>query len=175
MPQPDPASTYLVHVDTPSGATATAADTYTIVEVDTPTPSAGDVIVPLTTFQNDRDALINSGRKVGVWIDGDVEPEEIAPYLSEVAVVAIRLPVFTDGRGMSLGVLLRTRLQYRCEMRAFGGLLPDSWIPLRRCGFSSAAFADENDAQDALHVSGIIEDNYQASVVEADPKFRRSA
>ena len=39
--------------------------------------------------------------------------------------IAIRFPVFNDGRGISLAVLLRERHGFKDEIRAVGHLIPD--------------------------------------------------
>ena len=53
----------------------------------------------------------------GVWLDSDDEPEAIAAYCRHLPLIAVNFPVFTDGRGYSIGRLLRDRF-------AFEGFLP---------------------------------------------------
>ena len=57
-------------------------------------------------------------------------------------LVAVKFPAFADGRGLSLGVLLRTRYGFKGELRAFGDILPDLAQYLHRSGFD--AFVVEN-------------------------------
>ena len=68
---------------------------------------------------------------------------EAAPLdLTDVALIAIAFPKFTDGRGYSMGWLLRRRLGYRGEMRAVGDVLFDQMQLMVRCGFSAFEIVD---------------------------------
>ena len=48
--------------------------------------------------------------------------------------IAIKFPVFNDGRGISLAVLLRERHGFKGEIRAIGHLIPDLAQFLLRSG-----------------------------------------
>ncbi len=63
--------------------------------------------------------------------------------LDGVACVKIAFPKFTDGRGYSMGWLLRTRLGYAGEMRAVGDVLYDEMQLMARCGFDGFEIVDE--------------------------------
>ena len=63
--------------------------------------------------------------------------------LDGVALVKVAFPKFTDGRGYSMGWLLRTRLHYRGEMRAVGDVLYDEMQLMARCGFDGFEIVDE--------------------------------
>ena len=52
-------------------------------------------------------------------------------------------PKFTDGRGYSMGWLLRTRFGYAGEMRAVGDVLFDEMQLMMRCGFDAFEIVDE--------------------------------
>lgn len=52
------------------------------------------------------------------------------------AVIAIEFPKFRDGRGFTLARTLRQR-GYQRDLRAVGHFLPDQFLALRACGFSS--------------------------------------
>ena len=60
--------------------------------------------------------------------------------------VAVRFPVFGDGRGISLGVLLRERHGFTGEIRAVGHLIPDLAQFLLRSGFDTVEIADPEQA-----------------------------
>ena len=80
-----------------------------------------------------------------------------------------------DGRGYSIAALLRTRLNYRGELRATGEVLVDQVFMLRRVGFDSFALrADqaEADARTALRRYSAV---YQAAADVAVPAFKRRA
>ena len=71
----------------------------------------------------------------GLILEVDMEP--IEDYLKAPAI-GIFFPAFTDGRGLSLAVLLRGRLGYQGEIRALGDINIDLLHYLKRCGFDSA-------------------------------------
>jgi uncharacterized protein (DUF934 family) len=107
---------------------------------------------------------------VGLRLPVDAEPEA---RFTSAPLIAIEFPAFHDGRGLSLAVLLRTRLGFTGELRAIGDIRPDLLHYLRRCGFDTFMLAegcsvDLADPRLAPHTS-----YYQASAVEPVPVFRR--
>ena len=110
----------------------------------------------------------NTGQ--GLLLSVDAEPESrfcVAP------LIAIEFPIFHDGRGLSLAVLLRTRIGFSGELRAVGDVHPELLHYLSRCGFDSCVLPEGRSlAQDEVPFRP-HEDYYQASVVEALPAFRR--
>lgn len=137
-------------------------------------PHADGAILPIETWQAHAETLRQRGQRWGIAVDGTTEPEAIAPYLDDVQVVSIDFPAFVDGRGLSLGHLLRTRFGFEGELRAVGALIPDSILYASRCGFNAAVFASARDAEAAQRVNGIIDAHYQASAIEPRPLFRRA-
>ena len=106
----------------------------------------------------------------GLLLPVDAEPE--ARFVN-APLIAIDFPVFHDGRGLSLAVLLRSRIGFAGELRAVGDVHPDLIHYLRRCGFDSFLLPPHRslaaeDARLAPH-----SDYYQASIAEARPAFRR--
>ena len=79
---------------------------------------------------------------LGIRLDPGFAVESIAASLGSVALIAIAFPKFTDGRGYSMGWLLRTRLGYKGEMRAVGDVLFDEMQLMVRCGFDSFEIVD---------------------------------
>lgn len=73
----------------------------------------------------------------GVWVTGDQDADEILPVLKSVAVVVVEFPKSRDGRGFSLGRLLRERHNFKGDIRAAGPLLPDQFSMLIQCGFTT--------------------------------------
>ena len=80
--------------------------------------------------------------------DDDVAP--LLPWLATLPLIAIRFPVFTDGRGYSLARLLRGRHGYAGELRAVGDVLRDQLYFLQRCGFDSFALRADQPPEEAL-------------------------
>ncbi|MEM9623394.1 MAG: DUF934 domain-containing protein [Pseudomonadota bacterium] len=104
-------------------------------------------------------------------LDGDEEPQE--NYV-EASRIAINFAAFNDGRGLSLAVLLRQRLNFTGELRAVGAVHEDILHYMVRCGFSSFELPDERDADIALASLKPYTDTYQGSVVQPEPAFRRT-
>lgn len=85
-----------------------------------------------------------------VWLDGHADPQALLAHLAELPLIAVRFPVFTDGRGYSLARLLRERHGYRGELRAIGDVLRDQIAYLARCGFDSFALRADQDPAGAI-------------------------
>lgn len=99
-------------------------------------PQRGKIIAPLVLWQERRAELLRRG-DTGVQIDADIDPGELASDLPALPLVAIRFPRFTDGRGFSLGRLLRQRHGFVGELRAVGDFLLEQLYYLQRCGFDA--------------------------------------
>lgn len=136
-------------------------------------PPSGDVIVPLVTWLEQRDALLSRSGRLGVWLDSNEEPALIADDLHHFGVVAVNFPQFTDGRGYSIARLLRERYKWRGELRAIGDVQRDQMFYLARCGFDAFALRESGDMQSALSAFGDFSETYQASVERTQPLFRR--
>jgi uncharacterized protein (DUF934 family) len=132
-------------------------------------------IVPAAYAVTNAAKLFAGSSEFGVWVQGDSEPEDIAPLLDRLPLVAIRFAAVNDGRGLSLAVLLRTRYRYTGELRAIGEVLEDVMNYMRRCGFDSYQLPDGHDPQVALRAMRSLSDFYQGSVIDPRPAFRRVA
>ncbi len=138
-----------------------------------PLPESGDIIVPLAVWLAQRDRLLRRPGRLGVWLVGDDEPALIAEDLKNLGVVAVHFTQFSDGRGYSLGRLLRERYGWRSELRAIGDVLRDQLFYLAGCGFDAFALRDDQDLQAALSAFGDFSEAYQASAERPLPLFRR--
>ena len=96
---------------------------------------------------------------VGVVLPPNADLTLLAARLSDFAVIAIEFPKFRDGRGFTLARTLRQH-GYQGDLRAVGHFLPDQFLALRACGFSSFltppehALAQFNAVLTAPHQSG---------------------
>jgi uncharacterized protein (DUF934 family) len=137
---------------------------------------AGKVIVPLALWQAERDALVasRSAADLGVWLAPDNEPADIVGDFDKLALIAVDFPVFRDGRGYSIGRLLRERYGYKGELRAIGDVLRDQITFMFRCGFDSYALRADKDFNDALKAFDDFSVQYQGAV-DTSPLFRRRA
>ena len=125
--------------------------------------------------------LIKNGKIVQSSLPPDLvleptdDPALVAPGLGGARVVAIRFPKFGDGRGFSIGRLLRERHGYKGELRAVGEVARDHLHALAQCGFDAFELREGEDAQEALSAFGDYSENYQATVARPEPLFRRRA
>ncbi|MGH7060098.1 MAG: DUF934 domain-containing protein [Stellaceae bacterium] len=136
-------------------------------------PPACDVIVPLAMWREQRVHLLVRPGRLGVWLSGDDEPAAIAEDLKLFGVVAIDFPKFGDGRGYSIGRLLRDRYGWKGELRAVGDIFRDQLLYLSSCGFDAFVLRAGEDPQEALAGFGVFSESYQASVLRPLPLFRR--
>lgn len=131
-------------------------------------------LVPLSLFLDNTNAVL-ARADVGVWLDSDEGPEELAPYLDQLQLIAINFPKFVDGRGYSYARLLRERYGFKGEIRAIGDVLQDQLYFMKRCGFDAYAIREDKDANSALNGLQDFSENYQSAADESRPLFRRRA
>ena len=110
------------------------------------------------------------GTEAGVLLTVDAEPEA---RFAEASLIAVEFPVFHDGRGLSLAVLLRSRIGFAGELRAVGDVHPELIHYLRRCGFDSFLLPDHRSLAADDDRLAPYSDYYQASIAETLPAFRR--
>ena len=89
------------------------------------------------------------------------DPAAFADRLGAAARVEVHFPKFGDGRGFSLGRLLRDRYGYEGELRAVGHLTRDHLLYLERCGFDAFELRDGEDADEALAGFRVFSTSYQ--------------
>lgn len=150
-------------------------DAWVAVLDDVTVPHEGDALVSLSRWRSDADALRARSGRVGVRVPGDTPPEELAPLLDGVSLVAIELPKFTDGRGYSLARLLRDRFGYQGELRAVGHVLRDQLLYLARCGFDTFVLAEGKSLDDGLAAFEDFSVTYQPAADHDQPIWRRRA
>ena len=118
------------------------------------------------------DQLANTNANA-TWVDGEQEIEELGERLAQLDLVAVHFPMFADGRGLSLGTLLRTRFEFTGELRAIGVVQPDLTPFMRRCGFDAFMLEHEKAAETAIRCMASMSDFYQGSAIHPEPAFRR--
>ena len=89
------------------------------------------------------------------------DPALFADRLGRAARVEVHFPKFGDGRGFSIGRLLRERYGYRGELRAVGHLTRDHLLYLERCGFDAFELREGEDAAEALAGFNVFSASYQ--------------
>ena len=81
-------------------------------------------ILPFSCWRGSepRDAM---AKPRAVWISPDDDFESSTAQLCELDLIAVDFPSFRDGRGYSIGYLLRSRYGWKGELRAIGDVLRD--------------------------------------------------
>ena len=133
----------------------------------------GPIAVPLAAWKARRAELLSRRAPLGVWLAPADDPHEIGADVDALSIIGVQFPKFTDGRGYSTAVLLRTRLKYTGELRAFGDVGKDQLFYLKRCGFDSFSLAAHRDAEAALGGLSDFSLRYQGSVDDPVPLFRK--
>ena len=151
------------------------ADTWTLIAVGAPLPATGNLIVPLSFWLIEHVALARRVGKTGVWLTGADDPSQFSLVrdLVRLPLIAVEFSQFVDGRGYSIGRLLRERYAFGGELRAFGEVLRDQLAALTRCGFNAFALKPGKSLEDALNAFDDFSDAYQNAVDQAAPHFRR--
>ena len=140
--------------------------------------SDGNYLVPLSVWNAFITELMVAEVKtppanIGLWIASTELPEQIEGDIKAIPVIAVDFPVFADGRGFSIGRLLRERYEYKGQLRAIGQPIRDQLNYLVRCGFNAVALAEHYDPEQALASLKGLSNTYQGAVDQPAPLFRR--
>jgi uncharacterized protein (DUF934 family) len=133
---------------------------------------ASPVILPLVRWLASRDEL-RVRTDVGVWLAPADDPSLLAGDVARLPVIAVDFPKFADGRGYSIGRLLRERFSFKGELRAVGDIGRDQLHYLQQVGFDAFLLRDGKDAWEALASLRDFTDGYQITN-RRTPWFRRS-
>jgi len=160
---------------------AVVADDWTILRLaegetaETVTVPAGKIVVPLKVWQAQGPALEAraAAGALGVWLASDEVAAALKGEAQKFAVIAVDFPKFSDGRGFSIAYNLRARLGYQGELRAIGDVLRDQLFYMQRVGFNAFEPRADRNIHDALKGLFDFSVEYQASLDEKLPLFRR--
>jgi len=139
-------------------------NTWTVADSD-----QGNCLVSLEFWNANQASLENTG----IVLESTELPEAIEGDINSIPVIAVKFPVFADGRGFSIGRLLRERYGYEGELRAIGAPIRDQLTYLVRVGFNAFELAEHYDPEAALASLKDFSENYQVSVEQPVPLFRR--
>lgn len=117
--------------------------------------------VPLQRWLEQYEQLQRHPTSVGVWVRGDDDLEQLAPYIQQLQLIAVEFPRFTDGRSYSQARLLRERYGYQGELRAVGNVLRDQLLFMERCGIDAFELSDPDKLEDSLKSFSEIKVYYQ--------------
>jgi uncharacterized protein (DUF934 family) len=126
---------------------AVAADPFVYVEGDEPVPSDVPAIVSADWLLSASQQQIQ-GRSapLGVNWPNDRPESELAPFLTDLSLIALEFPVFRDGRAFTQARLLRERQGFKGEIRATGDVLRDQFLFMVRAGFDAFEVKKAADA-----------------------------
>jgi uncharacterized protein (DUF934 family) len=134
-------------------------------------PVAEGLIVPLAEFRLNAAKWRAYRGKLGVRLAPADVVEELAQDLPRLSLVACEFPSPGEGRGYSQGRLLRSRLQFKGELRAVGaGVKQDLLFIMSRCGFDSFELAPGQSFDAAL--AGLDRYSVAYQPAEAVPSIR---
>jgi uncharacterized protein (DUF934 family) len=148
-------------------------DQYVRIADDAPIPDGVAVIVSGARFLADAEALSQRVEAVGVLWPNSRPIDELAPYLSRLALVALTFPGFRDGRAYSQARILRERYAFGGELRATGQVLRDQFLFLLRAGFDSFEVSKEADAAAFVESTRRFDVFYQPTGDGRATAFRR--
>jgi len=141
-------------------------------------PQAGKIIVPLSVYLKNRDALQTrlQNNKIALWLATHETLDALLASEKDINVfplIAVFVERFQDGRIFTLGNLLRTRYQFKNTLRAFGDVLQDQLFYLKRSGFDSYLIKTGKDVHEALKALQSFSDPYQGAVDITEPVWKR--
>ena len=113
---------------------------------------------------------VDDGGADFLLLANDAEPET---DVTQAQSIAIEFPAFNDGRGLSLAVMLRTRLNFSGQLCAVGAVHEDLLHYMDRCGFDAIVLPDGRDVDTALRLVQPYQAHYQGSVTDPRPAFLR--
>jgi uncharacterized protein (DUF934 family) len=139
------------------------ADDWTF-KVDDDNLDDGNVIISVSRLIQQITSLKNRNGLLGVRIEPSDSVEQIAPFLTELALIDLHFPELSDGRLFSHAWLLRSRYQFQGEIRATGHFLAEQVYYLSRVGVN--AFQPEKYENLEAMLAGLkdFSVNYQPSV-----------
>ena len=141
---------------------AFAADSYQPAADDAALPE-GAVLVSLSRFRQDREALLARNTPIGVKLQSHENPELLGDDVNRLSLVALEFPKFRDGRAFSWARLLRTRLGFKGEVRAVGDFLYDQVSYQHRVGFDAWEVPDHFTIEMFNRALGEMTNVYQPS------------
>jgi uncharacterized protein (DUF934 family) len=141
-----------------------ADDAFSVVADDAALPDGKPVIVSLKRFVLEKEVLLAREAYLGVRLETGDSPEALGEDVQRLAVVQIVIPYFKDGRVFSQARVLRTRMNYKNEIRVTGHFLRDQIAFLARVGvdaFDLSQNLSPDDIKDAMNEISVA---YQHSV-----------
>lgn len=154
-------------------------ETFSQKQIDaTEIPDSGKVLLPLTVWLARKETLADrmAAGEIGILMQTHEPIESLAEAFDDInklPLIAIFVERFADGRNFTLGNLLRTRYNFKNELRAVGDVMRDQLYFLKRSGFDSYEIKAGRNAQEAIDSLNDFSEPYQGAVDEPNPVWRR--
>jgi uncharacterized protein (DUF934 family) len=100
-------------------------------------PGEGGLLVSLEQWQKYGSGLVDRDHPLGIKLNSDEHPENIADDLGHFELIALDFPVFRDGRAYSYARILRDQYGFAGELRAVGDILLEQLHYMHRVGFNA--------------------------------------
>jgi len=110
---------------------------------------AASLILTLAQWQNDREAWLARGGRLGVVLSPAHKVDLLVPDLSRLELIGAEFSGPGEGRGYSQARLLRERWKFKGELRATGFVRRDQLILMARSGFNCFELPDSDIDQAA--------------------------
>jgi uncharacterized protein (DUF934 family) len=111
-------------------------DSWTHLADDAALPATGAVTVTFERLEKEWDSLARYTGLLGVRLANTAKAQNLAPYISQLALIVLPFPAFNDGRAYSIARQLRLD-GYRGELRATGNVLPDQLQFMQQVGIDA--------------------------------------
>jgi uncharacterized protein (DUF934 family) len=134
-----------------------------------------NVVIPAAEWLAGIDFWQQRQGQTAVWLSPDFDPVQLQHQLQKLDLIAVDFPSFTDGRGYSIGRLLRERYNYDKELRALGDVWQDQLQALWQVGFDSFEIKQDKSLEACQHALKAFSDHYQSNYRQPLPLFRRGS
>ena len=131
-----------------------------------------NTIFPFSYWQLNSGDLLKQNTSHAIWIDGDIETEQLSSHLNHLSIIALDFPAFKDGRSYTHARILRDRYNFEGELRAIGNVLRDQMFFMLRCGINCFEVTEGKNAEDALKSFNDFTVRYQAAADDAVPIYK---
>lgn len=149
-------------------------DDWTVLDEHAAPPAgAGKLIVPLSRWRTERDALQATGAQIGVRLINTEDVDQLFPEIADRPLLVLEFPKFDDGRALTQARVLRGRLGYRGNLRLTGDILQDLVFVARRCGFNEIQPRADQDPNGCLRALKDFSTAYQPAADDVQSVFIR--
>lgn len=132
-----------------------------------------NLIVPVEFWRENPAEIENYNGAIGIWLNSNQVASDLKLHVDLFPVIALNFPVFSDGRSYSNARQIRQEYNYKGELRAIGDVLRDQLYYMHQCGFNAFSLRHDQDPEVCLTAFDDFETNYQATVQQPTPLFRR--